>query len=151
MKIHTRTSAFKPFRAHFDDAGIDLGLPYDFEERILMPGERFLVDIGVAFDIPESHMGWVVGKSSTASKYGIEITHGVIDAGYTGFVKINGLNTGRRAVVLKPGMKLAQFILLPIALPTIEEVDSIELFSTNKSSRGDGGFGSTDTIKTKVN
>ena len=41
-------------------------------------------------------------------------------------------------------MKIAQFILVPVAYAALEEVsDESELFDA-KTTRADGGFGSTD-------
>ena len=45
-------------------------------------------------------------------------------------------------IKIKPGMKIAQFILVPISYEDLEEVPESELFG-HLSERGEGALGST--------
>ena len=61
---------------------------------------------------------------------------------YQGEIHIHVVNVGRAKVHIKPGMKIAQFILVPVSYEGLEEVSESELFSRS-SERGDGALGST--------
>jgi dUTP diphosphatase len=127
-----------PTRAYSGDAGLDLAACMRVE---LGPGERALVPTGLAVAIPEGYAGFVQPRSGLAAEHGISIvnTPGLVDSGYRGELKINLLNTDRRApFVVEPGMRIAQLVILP--LPGIELVEVDELPT---SERGVRGFGSS--------
>ena len=87
---------------------------------------------GVYGPLPSGSMGLLLGCSSALMK-GIRILPGVIDADYTGEIKIM-VSIERGVVVIPQGDRIAQLVLLP-------------KFHTNnavfKTSRGNQGFGST--------
>ena len=66
----------------------------------------------------------------------------IVDEDYQGEIHIHLFNAGIGAAYLKPGMKIAQFILVPVSYEGLEEVSEAELFSRS-SERGDGALGST--------
>ena len=68
----------------------------------------------------------------------------VVDEGYTGEVHIHLFNDGKESVILNPGDKIVQFVLIKIGNRMIEEITP-ELYAemTSKSERGAGAFGST--------
>jgi dUTP pyrophosphatase len=127
-----------PTRAYEGDAGLDLAAC----ERVeLGPGERASVGTGLAVAIPEGHAGFVQPRSGLAARHGITIlnTPGLIDAGYRGELKVVLLNTDRNdAFVVEPGMRIAQLVVVPVALPEPTEVDELP-----DSERGEKGFGSS--------
>jgi len=53
------------------------------------------------------------------------------------------MNVSHRTVFVLPDTKLIQFLLLPIGVPELLEVEEWRLFD-RESERGKGGFGSTD-------
>ena len=63
---------------------------------------------------------------------------GVIDEGYTGPIIAKLYNHGNEDVIIEPGMKIIQLVILPVLTPALELVDALE-----DTARGDGGFGST--------
>jgi dUTP pyrophosphatase len=66
-------------------------------------------------------------------------THaGVIDAGYTGEIKVLFHNNNATAIKIEQGDKIAQLVPTKVVSFEVEEVD--ELFETK---RGENGFGST--------
>jgi dUTP pyrophosphatase len=66
-------------------------------------------------------------------------THaGVIDAGYTGEIKVFFHNASNTSIKIEKGDKIAQLVPQKVIGFEIEEVD--ELFQTK---RGENGFGST--------
>ena len=133
-----KDEAIVPTRAHAGDAGLDL---YACEAAHLGPGERWSVGTGVAVEIPEGHAGLVLPRSGLARDHGISLVNspGLIDAGYRGEVRVLLLNTDPAEVFrLDAGERIAQLVIVPIALAEPVEVESL-----SESARGDGGFGSS--------
>ena len=128
-----------PTRAHEHDAGLDLRCAHKFGV-ILQPGERMLVDTGVAVNIPAGYVGLVHPRSGHAHKYGITVNNapGTIDAGYVGNIRVNLINHGSEPVELEYGERIAQLLVQRVELPELEIVDSLEA-----TERGASGHGST--------
>jgi dUTP pyrophosphatase len=64
---------------------------------------------------------------------------GLVDAGYRGELKVVLLNTDReQTFVVEPGMRIAQLVVLPVAMPRPVEVAELPA-----SERGEKGFGSS--------
>ncbi len=127
-----------PTRAHEGDAGLDL---HASEPAHIGPGERWQVATGIAIEIPEGHAGLVVPRSGLARRHGISLVNapGLIDAGYRGEVKVLLLNNDPAEVFrIKPGDRIAQLVLTPIAL-----AEPVAAENLSETARGDGGFGST--------
>lgn len=130
--------AVLPTRAHAGDAGLDL---YALEPVRLAPGERASVATGVAIELPEGHAGLVLPRSGLAARHGVALVNapGLIDAGYRGEVRVLLLNTDREhACELRAGDRIAQLVVVAVALPAVLEVDALA-----DSQRGSGGFGSS--------
>lgn len=124
-----------PSYANPGDAGMDIYTPESFT---LAPGERKFVPIGISFEIPDGHVLLSWGKSSLASKAGIETIGGVIDSGYRGEVFIGLINLSDTDYHFEEQDKICQLLIQPVLRPEI-----IESSDLSDSSRGDGGFGST--------
>jgi dUTP pyrophosphatase len=129
-----RPDARIPTRAHADDAGADL---YCAQDVRLAPGEGKVVVTGVAVAVPPGHVGLVADRSSMAKK-GLKTAGGVIDAGYRGEIGVVLWNISKEPAELKAGDRVAQLLILPVAVLPMREVDDLEA-----SQRGAGGFGST--------
>jgi dUTP pyrophosphatase len=127
-----------PARAHEGDAGLDLSAC----ERVeLGPGERAVVGTGLTVAIPEGHAGFVQPRSGLAARHGIAVLNspGLVDAGYRGELRVVLLNTDRNErFVVEPGMRIAQLVVVPVALPEPREVTELP-----DSERGEKGFGSS--------
>ncbi|HZD86798.1 MAG TPA: dUTP diphosphatase [Gaiellaceae bacterium] len=133
-----RDDAVLPARAYDGDAGLDL---VACERVELAPGGRAVVPTGLAVAIPEGHAGLVLPRSGLAVRHGIGKVNapGLIDAGYRGELKVVLLNTDRHeAFVVEPGMRIAQLVVVPVALPDVREVEELPA-----SERGERGFGSS--------
>lgn len=128
-----------PTRAHDHDAGLDLRANEDARVSV---GGRVLVGTGIAVAIPPGHVGLVCPRSGMASKFGVTVANapGVIDAGYRGEVKVNLVNHGRAALDVSKGDRIAQLLVVPVAMPTISHVDDLP---APVDGRGVGGHGST--------
>jgi len=132
MKL--KSDAILPTRAHDGDAGLDL---YSLENYTIEPGEIVKVSTGVAVGIEHGYVGFVRDRSSVGSR-GLKVTAGIIDAGYTGEATVVLINVSNRPQTIGRGLKIAQLLVLPVALPQIVEVKSFD-----KTERGDKGFGSS--------
>jgi len=82
-------------------------------------------------------VGMVADRSSLASK-GLKTAGGIIDAGYRGEIQVVLRNLTQQDVRLEAGDRVAQLLILPVALPAIEEVAEL-----SDTARAAGGFGST--------
>ena len=127
-----------PTAAHVDDAGLDLR---SVEARTIGPGDRALVPVGLAVEIPPGHAGLVIPRSGLAARHGITILNapGLVDAGYRGELMVALLNTERaEPFAIDVGDRIAQLVI--VALPAVQPVLAGRL---SGSARGEGGFGST--------
>lgn len=127
-----------PTRAHEGDAGLDL---HAGEAAHIGPGERWGVGTGIAVEIPDGHAGLVLPRSGLARKHGIALVNapGLIDAGYRGELRVLLLNTDPAETFrVEPGDRIAQLVIVPIAL-----ADPVEVAELADSARGGGGFGSS--------
>jgi dUTP pyrophosphatase len=132
--------ALLPSRAHPGDAGLDLHALHDV---MLAPGERAAVRTGLAVEIPDGQAGLVLPRSGLAMRHGISLVNapGLIDSGYRGELQVLLLNTDPQTTVrLAAGDRIAQLVLVEVALAEVTEVAELAA-----SSRGEGGFGSSGT------
>ena len=134
MKIKLDDGAIMPTRAHETDAGLDL---YATEDRVIFTGNGVVFDTGVHIEFPHGYYGKIESKSGLNVKRSV-VAEGVIDAGYTGPIVVKLYNHGDEPQLIRAGEKLTQLVVLPVALPELELVDSLE-----ETERGEGGFGST--------
>lgn len=161
MKILRVRNVKLPTRGTKRSAGIDFYVPEDFHEVCLAPQTDMLIPTGIKANIPEGFMFMDAEKSGvTTSKYACIFAGRkpkpeafdsptllgakIVDEDYQGEIHIHIINVGRTDIMIKPGMKIAQFILVPVSYDTIEEVTSEEeLYNGVETQRGEGGFGST--------
>lgn len=134
--------AFAPIRATELAAGIDLRSPIDIT---IQPGKNALVPSDLAFSFPAGTYGRVAGRSGLALKKKITVGGGVIDADYTGNVKVILFNLGEEPFEIKRGDRFAQLICERVCYPIVSEMSKDEEEILLYSMRGEGGFGSTGT------
>lgn len=134
-------NATVPKRGSDKASGLDLAC---LEDITLYPKETRLIRTGVAFEIPEGYEIQVRARSGLSLKTDFRIANGIgtVDQDYTGECCVIGWNHGNRVIEFKAGDRIAQAILCPVVLPTIEVIDSIK-----ETERGSDGFGSTDKKK----
>lgn len=137
MEIETVCAEdMKPTRAHEHDAGADLRA----SEGVFIGSGRFAkVSTGVRVSIPQGCVGLLAARSSLCWR-GLLMANGVgiIDAGFTGEIKVPLFNAGNTPSNVLAGERIAQLVILPCELPTFRRVDELE-----ETERGEGGFGST--------
>ena len=127
--------ALLPARGSAHAAGLDL---QSLAPVRLSPKQRILVRTGLAVAIPEGYYGRIAPRSGLATKRGIDVLAGVIDADYRGEIQCLLYNTGDEIVELPAQTKICQLIIERIVTPTAVWADDLP-----GTVRGDGGFGST--------
>lgn len=125
-----------PTRGSKDAAGLDLYCPF----HIKVPADsQKKIPLGVAVEIPKGYMGLLVPRSSM-SKTPLRCANsvGVIDADYRGELSIAYENVSCNDYTIFGGDRIAQLIIVPIAVVDVEEAQTL-----SETERGVGGYGST--------
>lgn len=128
-----------PVRKHATDAGMDVCCIKDYD---IAPGERVIVQTGLAVAMPEDSVLYICPRSGLAANNGLTIvnTPATIDAGFRGELKVIMLNTGSEPIHFDKGDRVAQLELLTCRFPKPVFID--ELPEPN-DGRGATGYGST--------
>ena len=134
MNIILDNGAFMPGFAHKTDAGADLGSPV---YAVVPARGNTVIDTGVHVEIPEGYTIFLKSKSGLNVKHNL-IGEGVVDALYTGSIKVKLYNLGDNDYQILRGDKIIQMVILPCAYCEFTQVDKFA-----ETERGDGGFGST--------
>jgi len=98
-----------------------------------------IVETGIEIGLPEGTYGRLAARTGMASKMGITVGGGVIDADYTGEIKVILRNHGEADCLYKAGDRIAQLIIEKIA-----NTDAMEVDDQGVTGRGKMGFGSSD-------
>lgn len=122
-----------PRRAKEGDSGLDLAAVPIAEK--FAAGERKIIPVGFAVEIPLGYEGQIRPKSSSRRR-GHFVEFGTIDSGYRGELAIQ--ITAEWPLTIRRGELIGQLVIVPIVLPESVEVDAL-----SSSSRGSGGWGST--------
>ena len=134
VKRHTDTAKL-PEKAHQGDLGYDV---FADEDKWIEPGGYKLVSTGISVHNSTYKYGFIIKDRSSIAMKGLFTHAGVIDAGYTGEIKVLFHNNNATAIKIEQGDKIAQLVPTKVVSFEVEEVD--ELFETK---RGENGFGST--------
>lgn len=164
MKILKVRDVKTPTRGTSLSAGIDFYVPNDYKTIGLEPHCDLLIPSGIKASFNKGYMLMAAEKSGVATSrvavkfagrtpkptafYSATVLGAkIIDADYQGEIHIHIINLGDELIVIEPGMKIAQFILVPVAYDEIIEVQNEqELFNGETTERGEGGFGSTGEL-----
>lgn len=128
--------AMMPQKAHPDDAGWDLFTP---KPDIVPRRGSTVIDTGVHVAIPKGYAGLLVSKSGLSTRHDL-ISDGLIDAGYTGSIRVKLYNLGDVSYMLDHGDKISQLVFIPIAEPDLVE-SAVPLPETERGARGFGSSG----------
>ncbi len=121
-------------------AGMDLRACLDAPVT-LAPGQRAKIPTGLAIALPGPE--WVAllcARSGLAVSHGVTLPNcvGVIDSDYRGELIVALVNLSGESCTIRPGDRIAQMLLLPVAQAQLVETDALP-----DTGRGSGGFGST--------
>lgn len=134
IKVVIDEGAYMPEYAHKTDAGADLRSPV----YAIVPSKgSVVIDTGVHMKIPDGYVGMIKSKSGLNVKYDIT-NEGVIDADYTGSIRLKLYNNGENDYCILKGDKISQIVIMPVCHATFQKVNNLE-----KTKRGNNGFGST--------
>lgn len=152
-----------PQYANIGDSGMDV---YAQDEYTILPGETKLIPLGFKMVIPQGYEIQVRPRSGNSLKTKMRVANapGTVDASYRGElgvivenienpikdisyhfeeegkVIIDSILHGAALTITK-GMKIAQLVLVKVEEANLVKTSSI---SDYESTRGEGGFGSTD-------
>jgi len=160
-----------PTRAYEFDAGIDFYVP-EFNKQfledladknqgrdlvmkdgyIIVPAHsRIMIPAGIKSRMAKPGRALIAAnKSGVATKNGLVYGAQVVDYTYKGEIHLSLINTSMLEVRITPGMKILQFLEMPVYNSEVEVVvwrteETEELFYEGlQDDRGDGGFGSTN-------
>jgi dUTP pyrophosphatase len=110
------------------------------EPVTVSPGQRAIIPTGLALEVPVGFEAQIRARSGLSSRHGITIANGVgtIDSDYRGEVGIIVINLGHEPFTIEHGMRIAQMAVVRCDQVTWEQVEELE-----KTTRGEGGYGST--------
>lgn len=126
-----------------DASGFDL-MASLFDTMVLHPQHRLLIPTGLIFALPRGYEGQIRSRSGLAYKDGLQVLNspGTIDSDFRGEVMVLLFNSDRdKAFTIEPKMRIAQFVVVPVAKAGLRMVELEEL--DKGTQRGGGGFGST--------
>jgi len=137
MDIQSLHQAFiMPTKASDKAGAFDIFMP----EAGVATGLSQLVGLGFAAAVPDGHVALLLPRSSAGAKHGVELnnTCGVIDSDYRGEWKAAIRTKNKVPFSWAAGDRVLQFLVVPIANISLNQVDSLD-----ETARGEGGFGST--------
>lgn len=145
MKINVKIKKLKenvqlPEYATDGSAALDLRSAED-AEVVVKARQRLLVHTGIAVAVEDSSVvSLVCARSGLSTKYGIALANGigVIDSDYRGEIMVSLVNNSDNDYTIVPGERIAQLMFMPVYTANIIQAETLD-----KTSRGDGGFGST--------
>lgn len=126
-------------------AGVDLSAVLDTTLQI-PPLKTAMVHTGIKLNmmtVPEHLMAVIWPRSGKGAKEGKVLGNltGVIDEDYHGELMISIWNrNSENYITVEPGEKIAQLVFVPIIRAEFKVVENF----SEKTARGEGGFGSTD-------
>lgn len=141
IKIINKSAHALPHYETIASAGMDLRA--NITESIkLKPLQRTIVPTGLFLELPIGTEAQVRPRSGLAAKKGITVLNapGTVDADYRGEIGVILVNLSSEEFTIENGERIAQLV---IAKHERAEWEAVQTLS--KTSRGEGGFGSTGT------
>jgi dUTP pyrophosphatase len=117
-------------------AGFDLHASHSV---IIPVGEHRLIKTGIAIELPPSFEMQIRSRSGLALKHGIQAHFGTIDHDYRGEIGVILFNFGGQPFKVEKNDRIAQAVI-----EKFEEAQFSIVEELSQTSRGSGGFGSTN-------
>lgn len=146
MKVQVKrlkTNVVLPEYATDGSAGLDLRAV--IEEPInIAPGETKMIPTGLAINIGDPNVACILlPRSGLGIKKGLVLANlvGLCDSDYQGEYMVAAWNRNLSGdpIVVSPGERIAQAVFVPVIQAEFEDVEEF----SEKTQRGEGGFGST--------
>ncbi len=125
-----------------DASGIDLFASLD-RDMTLPPGEYKCIPTGIIISLPAGYEAQVRPRSGLALKHGVTVLNppGTVDSDYRGEIMVILINHGKKPLILKNGMRIAQMVIAKVEKVSVFEVAARE--EIDRTERNRGGFGHT--------
>ncbi len=143
MKVKIVNKSRNPLPQYETAQSAGMDVRADIESPIVLkPLERVLVHTGLYVSLPAGYELQVRPRSGLAIKHGITVLNspGTVDADYRGELMTILVNLSSEPYEIKPGERIAQYIVAKHERVEWEEVEVLD-----ETERGQGGFGSTGT------
>lgn len=143
MKVKIVNKSRNPLPQYETAQSAGMDVRADIESPIVLkPLERVLVHTGLYVSLPAGYELQVRPRSGLAIKHGITVLNspGTVDADYRGELMTILVNLSSETYEIKPGERIAQYIVAKHERVEWEEVEVLD-----ETERGQGGFGSTGT------
>mgnify|MGYP006125482823 FL=1 len=139
VKIINKSTHKLPAYETIESAGMDLRAHIS-EPIILKPLERTIIKTGLFIELPTGVEAQVRPRSGLAAKHGLTVLNspGTIDADFRGELGVILVNLSAAEFKIEDGERIAQLVIAKY-----ERAQWLEVQELNKTSRGEGGFGST--------
>ena len=141
MKVKIVNKSRNPLPQYETAQSAGMDVRADIESPIVLkPLERVLVHTGLYVSLPAGYELQVRPRSGLAIKHGITVLNspGTVDADYRGELMTILVNLSSEPYEIKPGERIAQYIVAKHERVEWEETDALD-----ETGRGTGGFGST--------
>jgi dUTP pyrophosphatase len=118
---------------------VDPKLYSKFDNYILKPKMRILIDTGIRATVGKGYEIQVRSRSGLALKNGLVVANspGTIDSDYRGIIGVILINNSNIDYTINIGDKIAQLVVQKVELLDIEVVNKL----SEVDSRGENGFG----------
>ena len=129
-----------PTYATAGSAGLDLRACLDAPLE-LAPGRAELVSTGLSVYVEDPGLAAILlPRSGLGHKHGLVLGNlvGLIDSDYQGPLMVSLWNRGTAPIVVTPGDRVAQLVVVPVVQVALDVVEAFEA-----TDRGAGGFGSS--------
>jgi len=102
---------------------------------------NLVLGTGLFFEIPKGKALMIYSRSGQGFNYNVRLANavGVVDSDFRGELKIKLTNDSDNGMLIKPGVAIAQGMIVDAPQVNFEIVDEL-----SDTIRGTGGFGSTD-------
>jgi len=139
IKIINKSTHKLPAYETIASAGMDLHANLS-ASVVLKPLERIIIKTGLFIELPIGLEAQVRPRSGLAAKHGLTVLNspGTVDADYRGEIGVILVNLSTIDFKIEDGERIAQLVIAKH-----ERAEWIEVQELNKTSRGEGGFGST--------
>ena len=139
IKIKNQSTHKLPAYETISSAGMDLRANIS-APIVLKPLERTIIKTGLSVELPIGFEAQVRPRSGLAAKHGLTVLNspGTIDADFRGEIGVILVNLSAVEFKIEDGERIAQLVIAKH-----EHIQWLEVQNLNKTSRGEGGFGST--------
>jgi dUTP pyrophosphatase len=138
--VVTDSRAIEPTKGTAQAAAFDF---YAIQNAEIVAGSPVTLGTGIRVEVPAGFVMIVNSRSGHGFNFDVCLANGQgwIDPDYRGEVRVRLTAHGRQSLRVRPGDRIAQFLLVPVLDIAMMRVESLD-----ETERGEGGFGSTGGV-----